>query len=65
MVKGTFAGTDWKQDKYEAYLNNSKQKLKMMELKPVSIKTGEYRTWFEPAAVSDIIDIINYFRLYL
>ena len=41
MVKGTFAGTDWNQDKYEAYLNNSKQKLKMMELKPVSIETGE------------------------
>ena len=60
MVKGTFAGTDWKQDKYEAYLNNSKQKLKMMELKPVSIETGEYRTWFEPAAVSDFIDMFSW-----
>ena len=60
MVKGTFAGTDWNQDKYEAYLNNSKQKLKMMELKPVSIETGEYRTWFEPAAVSDFIDMFSW-----
>ena len=60
MVKGTFAGTDWNQDKYEAYLNNSKQKLKMMELKPVSIDTGEYRTWFEPAAVSDFIDMFSW-----
>ena len=60
MVKGTFAGTDWKQDKYETYLNNSKQKLKMMELKPVSIETGEYRTWFEPAAVSDFIDMFSW-----
>ena len=60
MVKGTFAGTDWSQDKYEAYLNNSKQKLKMMELKPVSIETGEYRTWFEPAAVSDFIDMFSW-----
>ena len=60
MVKGTFAGTGWNQDKYEAYLNNSKQKLKMMELKPVSIETGEYRTWFEPAAVSDFIDMFSW-----
>ena len=60
MVKGTFAGTDWNQDKYEAYLNNSKQKLNMMELKPVSIETGEYRTWFEPAAVSDFIDMFSW-----
>ena len=60
MVKGTFAGTDWNQDKYEDYLNNSKQKLKMMELKPVSIETGEYRTWFEPAAVSDFIDMFSW-----
>ena len=60
MVKGTFAGTSWNQDKYEAYLNNSKQKLKMMELKPVSIETGEYRTWFEPAAVSDFIDMFSW-----
>ncbi len=38
----------------------SKQKLKMMELKPVSVDTGEYRTWFEPAAVSDFIDMFSW-----
>tara|TARA_B100000965_G_scaffold204366_1_gene170602 strand:+ start:224 stop:1546 length:1323 start_codon:yes stop_codon:yes gene_type:complete len=60
MVKGTFAGTDWEQNKYENYLKMSKQKLKMMELKPVSVDTGEYRTWFEPAAVSDFIDMFSW-----
>ena len=60
MVKGTFAGTDWEQDQYEHYLKMSKQKLKMMELKPVTIDTGEYRTWFEPAAVSDFIEMFSW-----
>jgi len=60
MVKGTFAGTEWDQGKYENYLQMSKQKLKMMELKPVSVDTGEYRTWFEPAAVSDFLDMFSW-----
>ena len=60
MVKGTFAGTDWEQDQYEHYLKMSKQKLKMMALKPISVDTGEYRTWFEPAAVSDFIEMFSW-----
>ena len=60
MVKGTFAGTDWDQDQYNIYLQNSKRKLELMELKPVNVNTGEYRTWFEPAAVSDFIDMFSW-----
>ena len=60
MVKGTFSGTDWDQDQYNKYLQNSKRKLELMELNPVNVNTGEYRTWFEPAAVSDFIDMFSW-----
>ncbi|MDA9935253.1 metallopeptidase TldD-related protein, partial [Candidatus Marinimicrobia bacterium] len=60
MVKGTFAGTDWNQNNFELYLDQSKKKLKMMELKPVKIDTGNYKAWFEPAAVSDFINMFSW-----
>ena len=60
MVKGTFSGTDWDQNQYNKYLQNSKRKLELMELNPVNVNTGEYRTWFEPAAVSDFIDMFSW-----
>ena len=60
MVKGTFAGTDWDQNGYESYLDESKNKLKLMDLNPVKLETGNYRTWFEPAAVSDFIHMFSW-----
>ena len=60
MVKGTFAGTDWDQGDYENYLASSKSKLKLLERKPVKVSTGEYRTWFEPAAVSDFLGMFSW-----
>ena len=33
MVKGTFAGTDWIQSDYEAYINDAKLKLELMSKK--------------------------------
>jgi len=60
MVKGTFAGTDWNQSAFELYLNQSKKKLEMMELNPLKIDTGAYKTWFEPAAVSDFINMFSW-----
>ena len=60
MVKGTFAGSDWNQQNFEKYLNSSKEKLKLMNLDPIKIDKGEYRTWFEPAAVADFIDMFSW-----
>ena len=60
MVKGTFAGADWDQNNYESYLNQSKNKLKLMDLSPVKLDTGKYKTWFEPAAVSDFIHMFSW-----
>ena len=60
MVKGSFSGSDWNQDEYESYVNRSKEKLSLMERKPIKIKTGDYRTWFESAAVSDFLGMFSW-----
>ena len=60
MVKGTFSGSDWNQDEYENYLVQSKDKLRLMKRKPVKVSTGEYRTWFEPAAVADFLNMFSW-----
>ncbi len=60
MVKGTFSGEDWNQNKYEEFLSASKNKLELLNKKPVKIKPGSYRVWFEPAAVSDFIGMFSW-----
>ncbi len=60
MVKGTFSGQDWNQNKYEDFLNASKLKVELLNHKPVKIKPGSYRVWFEPAAVSDFISMFSW-----
>ncbi|MBT6113733.1 MAG: hypothetical protein HOH03_09005 [Candidatus Marinimicrobia bacterium] len=60
MVKGTFAGKDWDQANYEQNIKNSLKKLELMNRKPVKIKPGDYRTWFEPAAVSGFLDMFSW-----
>jgi predicted Zn-dependent protease len=60
MVKGCYAGSDWNQDEYEDYVKRSRKKLTMMERKPVKVDTGEYRTWFEAAAVADFLGMFSW-----
>lgn len=60
MVKGSFAGSDWNQNDYENYVKRSKEKLVLMERKPIKIDKGEYRTWFESAAVSDFLNMFSW-----
>ena len=60
MVKGTFSGEDWDQNKYEEFLSASKNKLELLNKKPVKISPGSYRVWFEPAAVSDFIGMFSW-----
>jgi len=60
MVKGSFAGSDWNQNEYESYVKRSREKLFLMERKPVKIDTGNYRTWFESAAVADFLGMFSW-----
>lgn len=60
MVKGTFAGSDWNQSKYETYIMDAKKKLELMNKKPVKMKPGKYRTWFESKAVADFLSMFSW-----
>lgn len=60
MVKGTFAGSDWNQHEYEQYIADAKKKLEIMNKKPVKLKTGKYRTWFESKAVADFLSMFSW-----
>ncbi len=60
MVKGTYSGRDWDQNKYEEFLSASKKKVDMLNRKPVKIMPGSYRVWFEPAAVGDFIGMFSW-----
>lgn len=60
MVKGSFAGSDWDQNEYESYVKRSREKLALMERKPVKVDTGNYRTWFESAAVADFLGMFSW-----
>ena len=60
MVKGCYAGSKWNQDDYERYVKRSRAKLVLMDRKPVKVGTGEYKTWFEAAAVADFLGMFSW-----
>ena len=60
MVKGCYAGNNWDQNEYESYVATTKTKLEIMERKPIKVNTGDYRTWFEAAAVADFLGMFSW-----
>lgn len=60
MVKGTFAGSEWDQEKYERFVATKKEEMNLMAKPPVRIHPGSYRTWFAPAAVSDFLGMFSW-----
>ncbi|MCF7823189.1 MAG: TldD/PmbA family protein [Candidatus Marinimicrobia bacterium] len=60
MVKATFAGTDWDQVAFEAFLADSIKKLELMSLPPIVIKPGNYRTYIASAGVADVLSMFSW-----
>ena len=60
MVKETYAGTHWNQSDYETFVNNSKEKLKMLNMESRKINPGSYRTYIASAGVSDLLDMLSW-----
>lgn len=60
MVKATFAGRRWDQEKYNVFATESIRKLEKMKLSPVKIKPGKYRTYIAPAGVADLIGMFSW-----
>jgi len=60
MVKATYAGSEWDQAAYEAFLADSLTKLELMSLPPKKIEPGDYRTFIASAGVSDILSMFSW-----
>ena len=60
MVKETYAGTHWNQEDYETFVNNSKNKMKMLDMESKKIEPGSYRTYIASAGVSDLVDMLSW-----
>lgn len=60
MVKATFAGTDWDQSAYEAFLKDSVKKLELMTRTPKKIAPGNYRTYIASAGVADLLGMFSW-----
>ena len=60
MVKETYAGTHWNQVDYEEFVDNSKDKLKMLNMESKKLKPGSYRTYIASAGVSDLVDMLSW-----
>jgi len=60
MVKATFADSNWNQEKYDKFMNDSKQKLHHMEKNSIKIDPGNYRTYIASAGVSDLLSMLSW-----
>ena len=60
MVKATFAGTDWNQTAYDAFVRDSIKKLELMTRAPKKIEPGKYRTYIASAGVADLLGMFSW-----
>ena len=60
MVKVLFPGNCWDKSKFNAAFEEASDKLKLMNKPKMELKPGKYRVWFEPHAVADFVDMLNW-----
>ncbi|MTJ53260.1 TldD/PmbA family protein [Anabaena sp. UHCC 0253] len=59
-VKGTFAGSEWNEAAYLAKINDGKQQLEMLSRSVKELPKGQYKTYFAPAAVADLLAMLSW-----
>jgi predicted Zn-dependent protease len=59
-VKGIYANSEWYQDEYSAQIDRSLQQLQALNRPIKSIPRGEYRTYFAPYAVAEIVSLLTW-----
>lgn len=59
-VKGTYAGRTWDAAAYADNLVAATTLLKQMSQPPKQLKRGQYRTYFAPAAVADLLSMLSW-----
>jgi predicted Zn-dependent protease len=58
-VKSAYAGFGWDQPTFERKLTDASAKLEALARKPVDLKPGEYRSYLTPAALHEVMDLLN------
>ncbi|HLO84345.1 MAG TPA: TldD/PmbA family protein [Nostocaceae cyanobacterium] len=59
-VKGNFAGSKWDETTYLAKINEGKQRLEILSRPVKEIPRGQYKTYFAPAAVADLLHMLSW-----
>ncbi|RCJ14805.1 Zn-dependent protease [Nostoc sp. ATCC 43529] len=59
-VKGTFAGSDWEKAAYIAKINEAKKQLELLYRPAKELPRGQYKTYFAPAAVADLLMMLSW-----
>ncbi|BAY40317.1 hypothetical protein NIES2111_47000 [Nostoc sp. NIES-2111] len=59
-VKGTFAGSDWNEEAYAAKISEGKQQLQLLSTPAKQLARGQYKTYFAPAAVADLVSMLSW-----
>ena len=59
-VKGTLAGSDWKDEAYKVQIEESRSQLDRMVQPPKPIQRGQYRTYLAPAAVAELMSMLSW-----
>jgi len=58
-VKGTYSGRTWQSEVYIQQIQVAKQKLEKLSLPSKTINKGNYRVYFAPAAVAEMLELIR------
>ncbi|HEY9847410.1 MAG TPA: metallopeptidase TldD-related protein [Candidatus Caenarcaniphilales bacterium] len=57
-VKATLAGNHWSQKEYQDQIEHAKTQLQALDLPVKTIRRGQYRTYFTPAATAELVDML-------
>lgn len=60
MVKILYPGSDWNKDDFITAFDDASNRLQLMDKPKLELKPGKYRVWFEPHAVADFVDMLNW-----
>ncbi|MBD2774774.1 TldD/PmbA family protein [Iningainema tapete] len=59
-VKGVFAGSDWNNQAYAEQIKDGKKQLELLERPAKELPRGQYKTYFAPAAVADLLSMLSW-----
>ena len=60
MIKILYPGSDWNKDNFMIAFDDASKRLQLMDKPKLELKPGKYRVWFEPHAVADFVDMLNW-----